>query len=311
MLTLDELKGNDTLKGLSEDQLKAVLKLNEISENKAIGDKTRTIWDSVDADIEAVTGLKKPTTAKSYEHLKTVLSKAGGEDTTKLQGEIATLKTQLSDAVKNGKGDEGLKSQLAAHEAELDRRSARITKLQGDITTVTKDYEGKLSKREEDLVGMKYDNTFNEYTRGLQFKANIPKEAIDALVTSARNRVKATGKPEFKQVGDKTNIYFKDEGGLQMYDEKNGHQPITAEGLFLKELAPILAEGTPTGGTGSGGAGAGKGTINLNGATTRREALELVTKAVANEGLIEGTVAFAEREFELATENKATLDTIK
>lgn len=307
MLKLEDLKSNESLKDLPESALQVIVSLSEIEENKLIAAKTREIWDSVDADIEAVTGVKKPATTKSYNHLKDVLTGLNeksslGEKVKDYETKIQTLEEQL----KKGTPDKGLLTKVTELETELQRKDVKLKELNSQLAGKSKEFEEIIRAKESEIMTTKWDTALNTYVRSLNFKKGIPQEAIDSMLEVAKREAMTLGEPEFKEVDGKLVIHYKDEDGLIMYDQKNRHVPLTAEQKIISKLSPILAEGKQTGGSGSDG-GRQRSFIDLGGAKNKQEALSLIVETAKGEGLIPGTEAYVNRTTELATENSDVL----
>ena len=66
MLTIDMLKQNTALAGLSEAQLTAIAEMSKNDENTVIGTKIGALHGQYDTDIFGITGIKKNDGEKSY-----------------------------------------------------------------------------------------------------------------------------------------------------------------------------------------------------------------------------------------------------
>lgn len=312
MLNIEDLKGNESLKGISDEQLEIIAQLSKADEDKVIANKTREIWDSVDADIKAVTGLEKEPTTKSYNFLKNVLSElnTGKGDPEKLKGyeaKIADLEKQL----KSGNGDKALQNKVSELESELQKKTSRLQELDGNLRKTVSEFEQKLAEKETAIMDSKWNAAINDYDRGMKYKAGIPQVAIDTMRGAALNHIKSIGTPEFQTTNDgKQVIHFKDEDGLLVYDKENPHLPLTADKAYLNYMKDVLADGGKAGGTGSRGGSAQSGTfLNLEAAKSRHDGLQMIIDHVSNvDGLLKGTQAHSDRVMELATENKEALD---
>lgn len=69
-LTVEVLKANSVLAGLSDEQLAAITTLSANDENSVIAQKTGKIYGDLDADILSVTGIAKNGTEKTYDYAK-------------------------------------------------------------------------------------------------------------------------------------------------------------------------------------------------------------------------------------------------
>ena len=109
-LTVEVLKANSVLAGLSDEQLAAITTLSANDENSVIAQKTGKIYGDLDADILSVTGIAKNGTEKTYDYAKRVLGefKTKAESAVQLQSTIDTLtkeKSRLEKAIQDGASD--------------------------------------------------------------------------------------------------------------------------------------------------------------------------------------------------------------
>ena len=109
-LTVEVLKANSVLAGLSDEQLAAITTLSANDENSVIAQKTGKIYGDLDADILSVTGIAKNGTEKTYDYAKRGLGefKTKAESAVQLQSTIDTLtkeKSRLEKAIQDGASD--------------------------------------------------------------------------------------------------------------------------------------------------------------------------------------------------------------
>ena len=90
MLTVDTLKANQVLAGLSAEQLAAIADMSKNDEEVVIGKRIGELHGSYDNDILTVTAIKKNEGEKSYDYLKRVLNSYKSK-----VAERDSLKTQL------------------------------------------------------------------------------------------------------------------------------------------------------------------------------------------------------------------------
>lgn len=110
MLTVEMLKQNTSLAGLSDVQLTAIATMSQNDENTVIGTKIGALHGQYDADILSITGVKKNDGEKSYDYAKRVLNeyKTQIASTTTIQAQLANankevekLKQKLADGAGN------------------------------------------------------------------------------------------------------------------------------------------------------------------------------------------------------------------
>lgn len=310
MLTAEVLKANDSLKGLTDEQIATIATLSENDENTVIAKKTREIWDSVDADIETVTGEVKPSSTKSYDHLKSVLSglknKADDSDSTELKTVNTTLKTEnanLKKQIKEGVKDPAVKLQITTLEKENKDLKTANEALRGDIKKKDKDHANEIKKEKGKNVELKFETAKASALAGIKFKAGIEDDTRDAMIQVAHERAMGTGTPEFQ---DDNTIHFRDEKEFKVRNVDNLQNPITYKEAFIKHLGSIVDNGRSQkgGGTNEGGGNNQNGTLDLSGVKTKVEANKAIGKYLAAKGIVKGTQEFADERNKLYEENK-------
>jgi hypothetical protein len=169
------------------------------------------------------------------------------------------LKKLKEDAGKNG--DEASKTRIKELETELQGVKAanwegKYNSLAAETSVKLEEYNTKLSDLEK---GNKEGMVGNELTAAyskLAFNPNIPKEAIEALAS----RAKESALKNAKVVEGKV-VYY-NEDGTPMLNEL--FKPITAEEIYRKNMASVLAAGGG-GGKAPGTAGTPTGTEGKKG----------------------------------------------
>ena len=114
MLTVEMLRQNSVLTGLTDEQLTAIATMSQNDENQVIGKRIGELHGQYDQDIFGITGVKKRDGEKSYDYNKRVL----GDYKAKLE-EQKGIKEQLETA--NAKVTE-LQGKLESGAADAERR---------------------------------------------------------------------------------------------------------------------------------------------------------------------------------------------
>lgn len=312
MLKREIIIANPILSTLTEDQIKAIESLSSNDENAAIAVKTREIWDSVDADIKAVTGEDKPTNTKSYDHLKSVLGgfKEKAANSIELEKQIGVLKTEktnLEKTIKEGGNDSALKAELKKLEQSIADKESTIEKLRNDFTVKENEFAGKIKAEEQKNIDLKFDTNFATALQGVKFKANIPQVAIDAVISAAKATAKTKGTPEFQSIDGKEKIIFRDQNNMIITNPKNLQNPLTADELFLEAISEVIDSGKAQKGAGSGaGGGEGGGSTFTLSASNKVEADRQIREHLNTEGIKPGTAAFQEKYSEIYNESKVS-----
>ena len=284
-LTIDVLKANAALAGLTDEQLTAITTLSVNDENSVIAKKTGEIYGGLDADILAVSGIEKNGTEKTFDYAKRVLTefKTKVEGANGLQSQIDSLakeKARLEKAIADGATD--AETAKALKQAKADLQS---------VTTQYNDLKSKYDEAEQthtkEVFGIRVETALQTATAGLKFKAGLPESATKVLLGQAIDKIKGMN-PEF----------IDDENGAIMRNPNNQLNPYTPGDLLTRELETmgILDKGRQAagGGTGapSGGGAGGNITVDISGAKTRVEAYDAITATLEQQGLKVGTAEF-------------------
>ena len=295
-LTIDVLKANAALAGLTDEQLTAITTLSVNDESSVIAKKTGEIYGGLDADILAVSGIAKNGTEKTFDYAKRVLGefKSKVEGVSGLQSQIDSLtkeKTRLEKAIADGASD--AETAKALKQAKADLQS--VTSQYNDLKTKYDEAEQNHSK---EMFGIRVDTELQTATAGLKFKAGLPESAIKVLLGQAIDKIKGMN-PEFIDDGKGGKMLaFKDENGAIMRNPNNQLNPYTPGDLLTRELETmgILDKGRQAAGSGTGApSGAGTrsgGSIDIAGAKTRVEAYDAIANGLFQQGLKAGTADF-------------------
>lgn len=296
-LTVEILKANAALAGLTDEQLAAITTLSTNDENSVIAQKTGKIYGDLDADILAATGVAKNGTEKTYDYAKRVLSefKTKAESATTLQTQIDGLtkeKARLEKAIADGATDAETKKALTQAQKDL----AAVTTQFNDLKTK---YDQAEQNHTTELFGIRVETALQTATAGLKFKAGLPESATKVLLSQAVDKIKGMN-PEFIDDGKGGKVLaFKDENGAIMRNPNNQLNPYTPGDLLTRELDTmgILDKGRQAAGGGTnppagGSGGSGGGTIDVTGAKTRVEAYDAISANLMAQGLTAGSEKF-------------------
>lgn len=312
MLTKEILKSNAALTGLTDDQVNAIAELSKNDENTVIASKTREIWDSVDTDIQAVTGEAKPTGVKSYDHLKSTLTtfKTKASNATTLQTELDTLKVDkanLEKAIKDGNTDGALKTKVSQLEQQIVDKEGTITSLRNDLTTKESEYQKGLTAEAAKNVDLRFETAFAKSLAGVKFKSGIPQSAIDATVNAAKAATKAKGTPEFQSNDDGSeSIVFRDDKNMLITNPENLQKPFTGAEIFKSQLGDIIDGGKkqPGGGGGPSDGGGGDTTVlDFSNVSNRVEADRAIRGHLTENNVSPGSKDFNDQYQQLYTDN--------
>jgi hypothetical protein len=303
MLTTEMLKQSSALAGLTDEQLNAIAEMSKNDENAVIGTKIGALHGQYDADILAVTGVKKNDGEKSYDYAKRVLgeykAKADG-----IEGQLTAAKAQVADLqakIDKGEGDQALRQQLKDSKAQVTQLQSELSAKQTEFTKAKETYES-------DLKQVHVDYAFSAATASLKFKEGITESVQKVLLESAKREVLAKGTPDFIDdgKGGKTLVLRGADGNI-LNNPKNNLNPYTLNELVMEtSLKDVVSTKRQVTGGGTGGNGGGKGGANgqldLSGARTQVEADRLIEQHLLANGITRDSKEFSEQSLQLRTD---------
>ena len=293
-LTAELINGNAILNALTDEQKAIIIEMSRNDEASVIGQKTGEIYGGLDADILAASGIAKNGTEKTYDYAKRVIGeikeKAGKLDESLKQIDaLSAEKARLEKVIADGGADAETKRQLTQAQTYL----ASVTK---SFTELKAQYDEQKENHVKELFGIKLDSEFSRATSGLKFRADIPQNVTDVIVSQAIAKVKGMY-PEYIDDGKGGKILaFKDaENGAIMRNPEKNLNPYTASELVEKELKTmgVLESGRKQGGAGTKPQGGnGSGSIDIAGARTQDEAYEAIASSLMAQGMTIGSNEF-------------------
>lgn len=293
-LTTELINGNAILNALTDEQKAIIIEMSRNDEASVIGQKTGEIYGGLDADILAASGIAKNGTEKTYDYAKRVIGeikeKAGKLDESLKQIDaLSAEKARLEKVIADGGADAETKRQLTQAQTDL----ASVTK---SFTELKAQYDEQKEQHVKELFGIKLDSEFSRATSGLKFRADIPQNVTDVIVSQAIAKVKGMY-PEYIDDGKGGKILaFKDaENGAIIRNPEKNLNPYTASELVEKELKTmgVLESGRKQGGAGTKPQGGnGSGSIDIAGARTQDEAYEAIASSLMAQGMTIGSNEF-------------------
>ena len=306
MLTIDMLRQNAALAGLSEAQFTAIAEMSKNDENTVIGTKIGALHGQYDTDIFGITGIKKNDGEKSYEYAKRVLnsykSKIDASKAVKEQLDAANAKVQeLQAKLEKGIGDEELKKQLK------DAKN-QATQLQAQLQAKEAEFKTKNEALANEIKQTHVDYAFQAATTGLKFKAGITEPIQKTLLNAAKAEVFAKGTPDFVDDGQGgKKLVLRDATGNILNNPANNLNPYTIKELVMEtSLKDVIDTGQQQSGGGTirpGSQGGQNGTFDLSGIKTQIEADRAIETYLLSAGLTRDSSEFAEQSLQLRNEN--------
>lgn len=307
MLTIEMLRQNSALTGLSDAQLTAIAEMSKNDENTVIGTKIGALHGQYDTDILGITGIKKKDGEKSYDYAKRVLGeyKTKVESVKTVRAELDAAKAQVTDLqskLEKGAGDETLRQQLKDAKAQ-------VAQLQTQLQTKETEFNSKKTEFETTLKNTHVDYAFQAATAGLKFKSGITEPIQKTLLNAAKAEVLAKGTPDFIEDGQGgKKLVIRGADGNILNNPKNNLNPYTMQELVMEtSLKDVIDTGRKQAGGGTGGFGSGSGetggTLDLSGVKSQVEADKAIEAHLLANGLTRDSQKFADQSMQLRTEN--------
>lgn len=312
MLTIEMLRQNSALIGLSDAQLTAIAEMSRNDENTVIGTKIGALHGQYDTDILGITGIKKKDGEKSYDYAKRVLgeykTKAESVKTVQAELDAANAKViELQTKLEKNAGNEELTQQLKDAKAQ-------VTQLQSKLKTEQDNYKTKEAEFNKQLKDVHVDYAFQAATTGLKFKVGITEPIQKTLLNAAKAEILAKGTPDFVEDGQGgKKLVIRGADGNILNNPKNNLNPYTISELVMEtSLKDVIDTGRQQTGGGTGGFGSGSGgtggTLDLTGVRTQLEADKVIEAHLLANGLTRDSSEFGEKLTEIRNENNvATL----
>ena len=314
MLTIEMLRQNTALSGLTDAQLTAIAEMSRNDENTVIGTRIGTLHGQYDADILGITGIKKKDGEKSYDYAKRVLNeyKTKVESVKTVQAELDKANAQVTDLqakLEKNVGDETLRQQLKDAKAQ-------VTQLQTQLQTKETEFTAKRAELETTIKNTHIDYAFQAAISGLKFKTGITDAVQKVLLNSAKAEVLAKGTPDFIENGQGgTTLVMRGADGNILNNPKNNLNPYTLQELVLEtSLKDVIDTGKQQQGGGTGPLDGGHSSadiLDLSGIKNQIEADKAIEAHLLATGLTRDSKEFADQSLRLRTENNVASLPIK
>lgn len=317
MLTIDMLRQNSALAGLTDVQVNAIAEMSRNDENTVIGTKIGALHGQYDTDIFSITGIKKNDGEKSYDYAKRVLNeyktKAGSTQDLQQKLDAANKKvTDLEKKIESGEGDAALRQQLKDTKAQ-------VSQLQSQLQTKETEFNTQKKELEDNIKNVHVDYAFQAAVSGLKFKSGITDNVQNVLLKSAKAEVLTKGTPDFIDDGQGgKKLVLRGQDGNILNNPKNNLNPYTLQELILEtSLKDVIDTGRQQigGGTGSQGGQGGQGgsgvTLDLSSVKSQVEADKAIETYLLHTGLTRDSQEFADKSLEIRNDNNISQLPIK
>lgn len=317
MLTIDMLRQNSALAGLTDVQVNAIAEMSRNDENTVIGTKIGALHGQYDTDIFSITGIKKNDGEKSYDYAKRVLNeyktKAGSTQDLQQKLDAANKKvTDLEKKIESGEGDAALRQQLKDTKAQ-------VSQLQSQLQIKETEFNTQKKELEDNIKNVHIDYAFQAAVSGLKFKSGITDNVQNVLLKSAKAEVLTKGTPDFIDDGQGgKKLVLRGQDGNILNNPKNNLNPYTLQELILEtSLKDVIDTGRQQigGGTGGQGGQGGQGgsgvTLDLSSVKSQVEADKAIETYLLHTGLTRDSQEFADKSLEIRNDNNISQLPIK
>lgn len=293
-LTAEQLKANEVLASLSDDQLSAITQMSANDEattvQKTISDTTSKIYTEFDKRISEATGIERDGAEKTYKYMTRAIEATKSDGT--LQERVDALEAEkkgLEEQIANGTGNQEIANKLADTLKELND----VTNKYGDLQTK---YDEQETKFTEQMTTSRVNSEFDRALGGLEFKPEYNDNVAGVLKQQAVEKVRSLYTPEFETTDTGERLVFKDSNGLVVKNEADKLNPYTASqlvGLELSKMGVLAEKRSVQGAETKPNKTTGKlTTIDLSGAKTQVEAQSAIEKSLLAQGITRGSQAF-------------------
>lgn len=298
MITKGILVANSALAGLTEDQINAIITINNNDVAGEIGKKTSEIYQKFDQLTKDATGVDRlmgATPEKTYDYLPRAI-----QEMKKNLGDNEALKTQIQNltAEKTRLEGELAKGAGAEVQRQLDQTKAELANTKAQYNTLQSQMAEKEKAHQAEIFGIRVDNDLNVASKGMQFKSEIPASVQTILLQNAYTKIKGMNPDYIDDGNGGKRLVFRGQDGAVLNNPENQLNPYTAGELLARELKDVLAVRREVTGGGTkplgGGSGAGDPAVDVSGAKSQTEAQEILTKQFLAQGMTIGSDQFQE-----------------
>ena len=298
MITKEILVANSALAGLTEDQINAIITINNNDVAGEIGKKTSEIYQKFDQLTKDATGVDRlmgATPEKTYDYLPRAI-----QEMKKNLGDNEALKTQIQNLTAEKAHLEGELAKGAGAEVQrqLDQTKAELANTKTQYNTLQSQMAEKEKAHQAEIFGIRVDNDLNVASKGMQFKSEIPASVQTILLQNAYTKIKGMNPDYIDDGNGGKRLVFRGQDGAVLNNPENQLNPYTAGELLARELKDVLAVKREVTGSGTkplgGGSGAGDPAVDVSGAKSQTEAQEILTKQFLAQGMTIGSDQFQE-----------------
>lgn len=293
MLTDEIIKSNETLAGLTDEQVSAIATLSRNDENTVIGQRIGEIYRQMDGAISEATGIARNGDEKTYLYLGRALKevserhKSSGERIQALEAEKARLEAALS-----GGGSEESERRIKELKAELNASKKQYADLQGKYSEAEKQFNDRISD-------FRISAELERAVSGINLKSGLSQGLREMAVSNVISDIKKSYAPSVNENGK---VIFHDADGAPMNNPANLLEPLTAADILQDAFRKLdLLEVRSK----SKGAGSSPGVQRTPTAyRTQSEAMAGIRQELTSQGLTRGSEEYQQEMNRIWKENE-------
>lgn len=292
---MDKESLTKNVQGLTDEQVNAIVTMcnNELSTQKetVTNEVTGTIYQNLDNDMKTL-GYEKPNGTKSYEHIKSVISKLkeSAAQIDPLNAKITDLEAQIAKG-----GDEAIKAQLKALQTKY---SDIETQLEAERKSHTEDKDAATKA----LFDFKVSTAISQALTGVKYKTTVGERIRDLAINDAKAEILKDRTIEFD---DKGNAIVRNDKGVILTNPNNLNKPYTLQELLLETAAlKEVVENTKRQGLGNENPDItpNSAVLDISGCKSQQEADELIQNHLLGKGIKRLSQEFEDEFTKLRTE---------
>lgn len=238
MLTVDLLKKQPHLTGLTDEQLSAIQELSTNDEEMTMKERIGEWAGRIESDFLQASGIDKKPGEKYFDYIKRGTAKLK-DNLSDYQAKVNTLTKKIEEGGK-GSSDEG-NEKLQELQNKLNDEIQRSKKLEADLFAKSDEFSNKLSEERQTRLRLESDTLMKDGLRNVKPKAGLDDDTFNELLTVRLNKfydaytpekVKATDGSEYIQYRDKDGNVYTNSNNLQ-----KPFSPVEIAGSLISGLA--------------------------------------------------------------------------
>ena len=288
MIDKELIKGQEVLKGLTDEQVAAIETIAKNAENEVAARITGQVHQYYDDNFKAILGVDKPAGVKSSEFWKEQVAGLAGKaakagDNTEIERLRGTI-SDLESKIKAGNGSAALVEKLEKEKQEL---AANVEDLRKKYAEGESEWKAKLTEKEKAFRQSEVSRLLDTQLSGLKLNESIPENLRRIALKTAKADILSQYEAEPTDTG--ALIFKKD--GVVLSNKANGLNPYTALELVSQHEAvkDILHTTQSQAGAGTNGkAGAAKlagDVVDIGNVKSKMEADEAIKQALHAQGI--------------------------